>query len=294
VIGVFDSGVGGLSVWREIVRLMPNEPMLYLADQAHVPYGLRTLDDVRDLTERCVSWMIQRGCRMVVIACNTASAAALHHVRKLFPHIPFVGMEPAVKPAASHTHTGVIGVLATQTTFQGELFASVVMRFAANVRVIEQPCPGWVELVEGQAPAGHTHAYAILDHPLVDLYVLPLLDSRADKLVLGCTHFPFLAPAIRRTIARWQAAHNADYEIELIDPSLAVARQVMRVRDQYGLSHNPFGGDVNCQFWTTGDAAAFADTARRLLPEQIQLCAAQVACAHILPQGVEVSRDLSE
>ncbi len=265
MIGVFDSGVGGLSVWREIVRLMPGEPALYLADQAHVPYGSRTLDDVRRLTERHVAWLIRSGCDMVVIACNTASAAALRHVRGVFPHIPFVGMEPAVKPAASQTRTGVIGVLATQATFHSELFASVVTRHAAGVKVIEQPCPGWVELVEsgefGAAPAGH---------PLVDRYVMPLLDAGADTLVLGCTHFPFLAAAIRNTIERWQAGQAIKREVELVDPSMAVARQAMRVRDQYGLAAAATGVPQR-QFWTTGDAERFSAVARRLLLNETDL-----------------------
>ncbi len=268
MIAVFDSGVGGLSVWREIVRLMPDEPILYLADQAHVPYGPRSLAEVRDLTTRCVTWLIGRGCTPVVIACNTASAAALHHVRRLFPGVPFVGMEPAVKPAASYTHTGVIGVLATQATFQGELFASVVMRFASHVRVIEQPCPGWVSLVEGAAALGD----GVLENcqPLVEHAVVPLLDAGADSLVLGCTHFPFLAPAIRRCIDAWAARREPNYEITLIDPSEAVARQVVRITNRCGPPH--VDGTLPHRFYTTGDADAFTALARRLLP--------QVPCLH--------------
>ena len=285
VIGVFDSGVGGLSVWRELARLMPDEPTLYLADQAHVPYGSRCLSEVRDLTTTCVRWLIHQGCSMVIIACNTASAASLHHVRQLFPSTPFVGMEPAVKPAALQTHTGVIGVLATQATFQGELFASVVMRFASNVRVIEQPCPGWVTLVEGAAtsegpPSGAaTGETGSLENcqPLVEHYVIPLLEAGADTLVLGCTHFPFLAPAIRCCVDQWSARRVPGYEIALVDPSAAVARQAMRVRDRHGLS-KPVGNQPH-RFYTTGDVAAFTTLARRLLPEhphlQAELCDTQ-------------------
>jgi glutamate racemase len=281
VIGVFDSGVGGLSVWREIASLMPDEPLLYLADQAHVPYGPRSLAEVHILTARCVAWMIQRGCQLVVIACNTASAAALHPLRAQFD-IPFVGMEPAVKPAASHTHSGVIGVLATQATFQGELFASVVMRFAAHVKVIEQACPGWVEMVESgmRTPA------------LIDCYVLPLLDAGADSLVLGCTHFPFLAPAIRDSIAGWLPAQRLEREIELIDPSIPVARQTLRVRDQHGLAHATNGATALLhQFWTTGNATAFTRIARQLLPAHPHLQAHHIpytevcaAARALLPQ----------
>jgi glutamate racemase len=227
---------------------------------------------VRDLTTACVRWLIHQGCSMVVIACNTASAAALHHVRHLFPSIPFVGMEPAVKPAALHTHTGVIGVLATQATFQGELFASVVMRFASNVRVIEQPCPGWVTLVEGavtsRAAAGETGSLENCQ-PLVEHYVIPLLEAGADSLVLACTHFPFLAPAIRCCVDEWSARRAPVYEITLVDPSAAVARQAMRVRDQHSLSR-PDGNQPH-RFYTTSDVAAFTTLARRLLPDHPQL-----------------------
>ena len=276
MIGVFDSGVGGLSVWREIAGLMPSEPIIYLADQAHVPYGPRSLNEVCTLTTRCVTWLIKRGCSMVVIACNTASAAALSHVRQLFPAIPIVGMEPAVKPAATHTQTGVIGVLATQATFQGELFASVVMRFASHVKVIQQPCPGWVKLVEGAAEDGDQLTNC---QPLVDHYVIPLLDAGADSLVLGCTHFPFLAPAIRCCTDEWSAQHKTGYEINLIDPSAAVARQVMRVRDQYYLSQatqTPLR-----QFYTTGNAGAFTALAQRLLPDAPNLAATHVSDTEI-------------
>jgi glutamate racemase len=278
VIGVFDSGVGGLSVWREIADLMPNEPIIYLADQANVPYGPRSLDEVRTLTTRCIHWLISQGCSMVVIACNTASAAALNHARRLYPNTPIVGMEPAVKPAATHTQTGIIGVLATQATFQGELFASVVMRFAAHVKVIEQPCPGWVKLVEGAADEEDRLAHC---QPLVDHYVIPLLDAGADSLVLGCTHFPFLAPAIQCCVDQWAGQHQVDYAIRLIDPSAAVARQTMRVRDQYQLSRA--GAGALRRFYTTGDAATFTSLARRLLPASPDLRAAHLPCPEIDP-----------
>ncbi len=278
VIGVFDSGVGGLSVWREIVRLMPEEPTLYLADQAHVPYGPRSLTEVRDLTTHCINWLLGKGCAPIVIACNTASAAALHFLRGLHPSVPFVGMEPAVKPAAYHTHTGVIGVLATEATFQSELFASVVVRFASNVKVIEQACPGWVTLVEG---ANTENAVALSDcQPLVEQAIVPLLEAGADSLVLGCTHFPFLSTAIHRCVAGWMARHTPGYDIALIDPSQAVARQVMRVRDQLCLSRPD--RSASYQFCTTGNATAFTTLARYLLSEHLGMRAAHVPYAEIL------------
>jgi glutamate racemase len=267
VIGVFDSGFGGLSVWREIDRLMPDEPIVYLADQARVPYGSRSLREVRDLTAGAADWLLERGCDVVVLACNTASAAALRPLRALHPDRQFVGMEPAVKPAASLTRTGTIGVLATQATFQGELFAEVVARFAAGVRVLRQPCAGWVELVEaGCAPAADEPACAREARARVADCILPLLDAGADALVLGCTHFPFLIPYLEAAVADWRAARGSDRRVEIIDPGPAVARQARRVR--LALPGRPCGGQAAArEFWTTGDAERFDALARRLAPE---------------------------
>jgi len=147
-IGVFDSGVGGLSVLRAIRQQHPEEDLLYLADQAHVPYGLRSLEEVRQFSQSITRFFIQRGAKLVVVACNTASAAALHYLRSTFPGTPFVGMEPAVKPAAETTQSGVVGVLATPATFQGKQYASVVERFANGVRLLQDTCPGLVEQME--------------------------------------------------------------------------------------------------------------------------------------------------
>ncbi len=285
MIGVFDSGLGGLSVLREIVRLMPEEPFIYLADQAHVPYGSRSLLEVRRLTLRAAGWLIDRGCNPIVVACNTASAAALRALRELHPDHRFVGMEPAVKPAAAQTRTGTIGVLATPATFQGELFASVVTRFATEVRVIEQTCPGWVEMVE----TGLTPANPRLSEPdrqagrrRVARYVGPLLEAGVDALVLGCTHFPFLAPWIEDVAAEWKGEHDAGgprlAAARLIDPSPAVARQTLRVRDIIA-SEVQQSADRACnvarchtgerrrEFWTTGDPDTFNAIMWMLLPD---------------------------
>ena len=131
-IGIFDSGVGGLSVLRAVRRQMPAQPVIFLADQAHVPYGPRPMEEVRNFSEAITRFLLEQGAGIIVVACNTASAAALYHLRGLFPHVPFVGMEPAVKPAAETTRSGVVGVLATPATFQGALYASVVERFAGG------------------------------------------------------------------------------------------------------------------------------------------------------------------
>ena len=280
MIGVFDSGLGGLSVLREIVRLMPEESLTYLADQAHVPYGSRSLLEVRRLTVRAVEWLIGRGCNPIVIACNTASAAALHHLRSTYPDRCFVGMEPAVKPAAAQTRTGRIGVLATPATFQGELFASVVARYASDVRVIEQTCPGWVELVErGTVPANNrlpADEQQIGRRRVADC-VSPLLEAGVDALVLGCTHFPFLAPWIDEVLAS-RSNGGGQAITRLIDPSPAVAKQTMRVHDMIAgeAQRNTVGtrdaagrhaGNRRREFWTTGDPNSFDAVRWVLLPD---------------------------
>ncbi len=261
MIGVFDSGVGGLSVWREIARLLPAVPLMYLADQAHVPYGARPLEEVRALTLNAAQWLIARGCGMVVVACNTASAAALNDLRAAFPHTPFVGMEPAVKPAALHTHTGVVGVLATAGTFKSQRYAELIARWANGVRVIERACSGWVETVEQ------------LDRPIaadqIARQVEPLLAANADVLVLGCTHFPFLAPQIEQVIAQWRVMHEGAPAVRLIDPAPAVAQQTLRVwheaQSRANLEALRGADHRRHSFFTTGDASRFSQMASMLL-----------------------------
>jgi glutamate racemase len=249
-IGIFDSGVGGLSVWREIIRQFPHEDTLYLADQAHVPYGSRRLVEVRDFSEGVTRFLLAQGAKVIVIACNTASAAALHYLRCTFPDVPFVGMEPAVKPAAEQTCSGVVGVIATQATFQGELFASLVERYAGDVRVITQACPGLVEAVEaGALDAPKTEA-------LLRGYLTPLVEAGMDQLVLGCTHYPFLRSAIARVLGA---------DVTVIDPAPAVARQTGRVLAQRGAGASR-GGVGHRVFYTSGDVTAFAAMVERLFP----------------------------
>jgi glutamate racemase len=216
-IGVFDSGIGGLGVLREIRILLPSIDAIYVADRAFAPYGERSLDEVRERSVALVGDLLGRDCQAVVIACNTASAAALRHLRSLHPEVPFIGMEPAVKPAAESTESGVIGVLATPVTFQGELYASVVDRHAAGVRVVAQPAPGLVELVE----AGRIDDAV----PLLERYLVPMIEAGIDRLVLGCTHFPALMRHIRTLLPDGVA---------IVDPAPAVARQVARLVESGG------------------------------------------------------------
>jgi glutamate racemase len=220
VIGVFDSGVGGLSVLREIRAQLPAADLLYFADQAHVPYGPRPAPEVRRFSEAITRFLLQRGAQVVVVACNTASAAALQSLRAAFPAVPFIGMEPAVKPAAARSRTRTVGVIATPATFQGELFASVVDRFAQGVTVLPQVCPGLVEQVEAGALA------APATQALLRQYLRPLVEQGIDSLVLGCTHYAFLIPAIAEVVGP---------NVEIVDPAPAVARQVRRVAARLGV-----------------------------------------------------------
>jgi glutamate racemase len=249
-VGVFDSGVGGLSVWREIARQLPHEDIVYLADQAHVPYGFRPLEEIRAFDEGIARFLLNQGVKAIIIACNTASVAGLDHLRATFADVPFVGMEPAVKPAAEQTRSGVIGVIATQSAFQGERFASLLTRYANGVQVLTRVGVGLVEAIEaGALDAPETEA-------LLRQLLTPLVDAGADQLVLGCSHYPFLLPLIERVVGP---------DVAVIDPSPAVARQTARVLALWGLESDR-GQVGNHVFCTTGDAESFAGMAKRLIP----------------------------
>lgn len=247
-IGIFDSGIGGLSILREVQRRLPHEKLLYLADQAHVPYGSRTLDEVRRLSFGIVEFLLQQGAKLVTVACNTASAASLHDLRIQYADIPFVGMEPAVKPAVENTRSQIVGVLATPATFQGSLFASVVERFAEGVTILQETLPGLVEQIErGQFESPETRA-------ILEQGVQPLLEQGADTLVLACTHFPLIIPLLKDIVGE---------EVRVIDPSPAIARQVDRLLDIHGLHHS---GETSgfVQFTTTGDPDSFSGIIRQV------------------------------
>ncbi len=248
-IGLMDSGVGGLSILREIHAQFPAENVIYVADQGHVPYGPRSIEQVRDFTFGVVRFLLAQHVKLVVIACNTASAAALYALRVAYPAVPFVGMEPAVKPAARDTQTGVIGVIATEATFQGELYASVVGRFAQGVQVETAACPEFVTLVEKGDTASDTARAAIHQR------LSPLLAAGIDQLVLGCTHFPFLADAIRAEIGPG---------VTLVDPSPAVARQMGRVLAQRSARNNG-GTPGTTTYYTSGDPVQFRAILHHLL-----------------------------
>jgi glutamate racemase len=236
-IGMLDSGVGGLSVLREVRRLLPAESILYVADQGHLPYGPRQRDEIRGFVSGIARFLIEENCKLIVVACNAANAAALHYLRQMYPDTPIVGMEPAIKPAAEHTRSGVIGVITTKAAFQSELFSSVIDRFAQGVRVETQVCPELVILVEQGAPdTPETRA-------LIANYLDPLKTVHIDQLVLGCTHFPFLEKQLQAELGP---------AVTIIDPAPAVARQVGRVLEQHRLTNAPRAAS-SVRYVTSGD-----------------------------------------
>jgi glutamate racemase len=237
-IGVFDSGVGGLSVLREIRRQLPKENLIYIADQAHVPYGNRSREEVFSFSAAIVRFLIQKQAKLVVIACNTASAVALAELRGEYPSLPFVGMEPAVKLAAAETSTGVVGVLATPATFQGDLYASTVERFAKGVKILQNTCPGLVNQIE----AGQITSYET--RQILERALHPMLAEGVDEIVMGCTHYPFVIPLIQEIVGDG---------VEVIDPAPAVARQTGRLLDEYDL-HTSSEKEGEVIFYTSGNA----------------------------------------
>lgn len=230
-IGIFDSGAGGLSVYRELVKLLPRERYLYFSDNAHCPYGEKTPRYIQERGRAITEILLDLGADIIVVACNTATAAAIATLREEYPAVPFIGMEPAVKPAALGTRSGVIGVLATAGTLKGSKYLKTRGLYEDNVKIVEHVGQGFVELVEG----------GILDGPEAEATVRaslqPLLDAGADTIVLGCTHYPFLQPVIERL---------AGPDVKVIDPAPAVARQTVRILQEKGIptGEGPFSVDL--------------------------------------------------
>jgi glutamate racemase len=239
-VGVFDSGLGGITVLREIRRQLPGEDCTYVADSRAAPYGIKPAAVIRDRALRVAEFLVEDGAKAIVVACNTASVVALAELRARYA-VPFVGVVPAVKPAAKLTRTGTIGVLATPATADSEPLAKLIEDFAYGVKVVTQVCPGLVPMVERGEVAG----------PAVDevlgFYLQPLLDAGADVIALGCTHYPFLSGAIGRICGP---------RVRLVDPSAAVARQLGRVLAERGLVNQQIKGRTS--YYTTGEPDEFA------------------------------------
>ncbi len=249
-IGIFDSGVGGLSVLRQIRPLLPHKRLLYFADQAHVPYGSRPAAEICYFSEQISRFLMTQGASLVVVACNTATAAALEHLRRTFPNTPFVGMEPAVKPGAAQTKSGKIGVLATAGTFESQRYASLLARFGENIVAFESDCPGLVEQIEaGELDSEKTEQ-------ILQEAIRPMLAAGVDTLILGCTHYPFVLPLIKQV---------AGTTVTIIDPAPAVAKQVVRILRKSGFGSDRFESVDDFQLYTTGDEAAFGRQINELL-----------------------------
>ena len=219
-VAFFDSGLGGISVLRETVRLLPQENYLYYGDSLHAPYGVKSEAQIQALSLAAAEHLVSAGAKAIVVACNTATAAAIDSLRSGYAPLPIVGMEPAVKPACLATRSGVVGVLATERSLDGELFRRTAARYGSGIEVLTYPGTGFVELVEGDredTPEAEAAVRAAVE---------PMLARGADQIVLGCTHYPFLTPVMERIV---------DGRAAIVDPSPAVARRVGQLLDRYGL-----------------------------------------------------------
>ncbi|WP_295936590.1 glutamate racemase [uncultured Alistipes sp.] len=246
-IGVYDSGLGGVTVWREVRRALPSESLVYLGDGKNCPYGSRPREEIERLADEAIAYLVAQGCKMVVVACNTATAAAIDLLRAKYAPMPIVGMEPAVKPAALNTRSGVIGVLATERSLDGDLFRHTAARYGSGIEVITTPGRGFVELVEADRESSPEAETAVREA------VSEMLERGADQIVLGCTHYPFLMPVLERVVA--------GHGVTIIDPSPAVARRVVQLLDEHGMHADP-GHTPEYTFHT------FADEDYRMRLEQ--------------------------
>ena len=252
MIGIFDSGIGGLSVFREIRKVLPEQSYVYYSDNAHCPYGEKTREYIIDRARAITRFLLEKGCEIIVVACNTATAAAIATLREEFP-VKFIGMEPAIKPAAQATKTGVVGVLATAGTLKATKYIDTRARWAQNVRIVEHIGQGFVELVEKGTTTGPEA------DSTVRTSLMPLLDAGADMIVLGCTHYPFLSETISKVASEAYPERN----IEIIDPAPAVARHLIEVMTEEGISEKAPNGFA-MELHASGDPATLLTTYNRL------------------------------
>lgn len=218
-IGVFDSGLGGTSIWREISSLMPSENTIYLADSKNAPYGNESVEQIIELSVKNTEILLQQNCKIIVVACNTSTTNAIKHLRNAYD-VPFIGIEPAIKPAAIRTRTNCVGILATKGTLSSNLFSETADKFASNVKIVEQIGTGLVELIE------NGKLYSDEMTHLLHSYLDPMLVKNIDYLVLGCTHYPYLIPQIKKIIG-----HN----VKIIDSGFSVAKQTNNILTKLSL-----------------------------------------------------------
>ena len=253
MIGIFDSGVGGLSVFREIRKVLPEQSYIYYSDNAHCPYGEKSREYIIDRAREITRFLLGKGCEIIVVACNTATAAAIKTLREEFP-VKFIGMEPAIKPAAHLTRTGVVGVLATAGTLKATKYLDTREKWAADVRIVEHIGQGFVELVENGKISGPEA------EEVVKASLLPLLDAGADTIVLGCTHYPFLID----TISKAAGERFPDRPVTVIDPAPAVARHLQEVMHEEGIAQGAPSG-YSIELHSSGDPAGLLKTFSTLL-----------------------------
>ena len=220
-IGIFDSGIGGTSIFREIRTLLPNEHAIYLADSANAPYGEKTKAEIIELSIKNTELLLKKGCKLIVVACNTATTNAIKVLRSNYD-VPLIGIEPAIKPAALNTKTGAIGILATKGTLSSELFYNTTSLYSAGIKVIEQEGHGIVPLIE----SGKINSVEM--KALLEIYLKPMLEANIDHLVLGCTHYPYLIPMLLQMLPN---------QVKIIDSGQAVAKQTKAVLEQRQLQN---------------------------------------------------------
>ena len=252
-IGAYDSGVGGLSVVAEIRRLLPKEDIIYFADTAHLPYGKRPPEELRELAQEAARFLLAQEAKLIVVACNTATVHCIGHLRETFPQLPFVGVVPVVKTLARLTRTGTIAVLSTPATSRSDYLRGLISEFAPDKEVINVGCEGLENAIEaGQVRNRSTTA-------LLAQHLAPVQGSRADVVGLGCTHYPFLRHRIKRMLGRG---------VRVYDPSRPVARRVRQLlRERDGFASNPRPA---FRFYTTGDARVFGPVAAKLLRQPVR------------------------
>lgn len=248
MIGILDSGVGGLSVLREVCALMPGAEISYVGDCAFCPYGTKSTAELRNRIGTVVESLLAQGARVIVLACNSATIQAVHWCREQWPQVPFVGMEPGVKPAVAATRTKVIGVLATEASLTGDMFQDLVSKHSQDCQILTRACPKFVELVEEGLLEGESVEVAVRE------YGQPLVDAGADVLVLGCTHYPFLKNAIAQILPN----------TVLIDTGPAVAR---RVHDVLAHIENEQRETAQLTIFTSGPPETMTKLLKKLLPE---------------------------
>lgn len=259
-VGIFDSGLGGLSVLKHVRQQLPHEPVIYIADSAHAPYGGKSEAEVLARTLAIGDFLVAQGVKAIVVACNTATAAAIAALRKRYPELPVVGVEPGLKPAARESQSRIVGVLATERTLASERFRALESSIAANtgVRFLAQPCPGLADQVEKCELRSATTV------ALVRRYVAPLIAAGADVLVLGCTHYPFLSETIRNA-ARAAGAS----ELAIVDTGDAVARQLCRRLEEHGWTQHR--GIQPVRGYTTGSMSSLRSAFRKLLDMDVEI-----------------------